>query len=188
MMDLIVKAAKQADIWHAGQVRKYTNRPYITHPARVAHAVAVSNVGSAVTVAAAYLHDTIEDCGVVYSDLYIQFGHDVADIVIDLTNTSKVDIPKASRKERKAYDLRKIAMIPQSSKVIKMLDRIDNLGEYPLDNDEATKFLKQVYLDESYSLYQVVKDADEQLAYRLLTKINEVSEQIGGMIYERGDR
>lgn len=187
-VNIVKRAVNQASIWHEGQVRKYTNMPYITHPIRVAHAVSLSKISSDDTIAAAYLHDVMEDCGVLYTDILTRFNSRVADLVFELTNKSKFHIPNATRKERKSYDLRHISEISRDAKIIKIFDRIDNLGEYPLDNDEATKFLRTVYLDESYLLYQVVKDSDKQLASVLLDKINEVSGQIGGNVYERGDR
>ena len=185
MCELIFRAASMAENWHKGQVRKYTNQPYITHPIRVAFAVMKSEIASQDTVAAAYLHDVVEDCGVSTETIAYRFNYKIASLVAELTNTAKVDIPNASRKERKAYDLNRIKIYSsREAKVIKMFDRIDNLGEYPLDNSEATKFLKQVYLDESFQLYHVLKDADELLAARLLDKIDSVSRQIGGLRYE----
>lgn len=182
-MSLIINAAVRATRWHEGQVRKYTNQPYINHPIRVAHAVMQHKIASPITVAAAYLHDVIEDCNVSHSELMFFFGKDIADLVGELTNDAKLVMPNARRAERKAHDLKRISTISRDAKIIKMFDRIDNLGEYPLENSEAIKFLKQVYLDESFSLYQVVKDADEALASVLLDKINQVSRQIGGLNY-----
>lgn len=188
-MSLIVRAAKLADYWHKGQVRKYTNQPYITHPARVAHAVAVHWIGCESTVAAAYLHDVIEDCNISYDLLIQHFNPEIANLVLELTNDAKLVMPKANRRERKAYDLKRISTISRTAKIIKMFDRIDNLGEYPLNDEKATKFLNDVYLEESFQLHQVVKDADEELAVRLLDKINQVAEQIGGLnYYERSGR
>ena len=47
---------------HKGQVRKELNEPYIIHPIRVGRMAAQYGLGG-YTVAAAYLHDVIEDCG-----------------------------------------------------------------------------------------------------------------------------
>lgn len=188
MDNLIIKAAQLAAGWHAGTYRKYNGKPYIVHPIRVANAVILSDIASETTVAAAYLHDVVEDCDVSTEQIVYRFNYDICVLVTELTNNSKYCLPKgSSRAERKAFDLKRISTVSREAKIIKIFDRIDNLNDFPLDNDEATKFLKRVYLGESYQLYQVVKDADKELASTLLDTINEVSRQIGADNYERSD-
>lgn len=124
---LIVKAAQFAEYHHRGQVRDYTNRPYITHPIRVAGRVATHPEANADLVAAAFLHDVVEDCGVTINEIYREFNQQIADYVSQLTNTSKdTDLP---RSERKKADRRRIANICRRAKIVKLIDRIDNLGE-----------------------------------------------------------
>lgn len=60
---LIADAAAFAAQAHAGQVRKYTGEPYIRHPEAVAKLVQASG-GDTAMVAAAWLHDTVEDTAV----------------------------------------------------------------------------------------------------------------------------
>ena len=56
-----------------GQMRKYTNDPYIVHPIRVATTVAKFG-GTDEMIAAAYLHDVVEDTGVSIVDILDMFG------------------------------------------------------------------------------------------------------------------
>lgn len=90
-MSLIIDAAQFAATAHKGQVRKYNGRPYISHPIRVAGRVATHPEASEELVAAAFLHDVVEDCNVGIGLLQRIFGHAVASLVGDLTNPSKGD-------------------------------------------------------------------------------------------------
>lgn len=84
---------------HHGQRRKNAARsPYITHPAEVAALVAALG-GSASAVAAAWLHDTVEDCPPTsLAELSRLFGAEVAGLVRELTDDKH--LPKAERKRR----------------------------------------------------------------------------------------
>lgn len=59
-MSLIIKAAQLANALHRGQTRKYTNRPYIEHPIRIAGKIATFDWADEKLVATGFLHDTIE--------------------------------------------------------------------------------------------------------------------------------
>ena len=77
---MIQKAAEFAAHAHAGALRKGSKLPYIVHPREVAMIVAMMTEDPEV-IAAAYLHDVIEDAGVRYEELEEQFGKRVADLV-----------------------------------------------------------------------------------------------------------
>ena len=142
---------------HCGQTRKYTGRPYITHPVRVALRVAAHPIASDELVAAAYLHDVVEDCGVMFEEIEREFGAAVATMVRHLTNLPKV--PGENRKLRKQKDRERIALVPPECKIVKLIDRIDNLREID-PNDGFAK----VYADESLLLLEVLREADRELA------------------------
>ncbi len=90
-MDLVHKAQVFAIAAHSavGQRRKYTNEPYFVHPAEVARIVAEVPGSTPEMVAAAWLHDTVEDTGVTYNDIHMNFGPEVAVLVGWLTDVSK---------------------------------------------------------------------------------------------------
>jgi len=178
-MNLIIRAAHFAEDKHQNQIRKYSGVPYITHPARVATATTLYPETTEEMVAAAWLHDVMEDCDVSFIELYGEFGDKVATLVRELTNDSKIVLPKGNREQRKQHDMARISKISQQAKVIKILDRFDNLGEFPLDNEESVKFLRSAYLGESDALYQVVKDADEYLAFAMKYRIDSIRKLIG---------
>lgn len=129
-MSLIERAAGFAAHWHAGQTRKSRAAvPYIVHPAEVA-ALASLFGGDAQTVAAAWLHDTVEDCPPTsLADIAADFGPEVAAIVAEVSDDKS--LPKAERKRRQ------IVHAPDSSPratLVKICDKISNvrsLAQHP---------------------------------------------------------
>ena len=90
-MDVVRKAQVYAMAAHASvkQVRKYTGEPYIVHPAEVAKIVASVPGSTPDMVAAAWLHDVVEDTGCTFTDIHMAFGIDIATLVGWLTDVSK---------------------------------------------------------------------------------------------------
>ena len=173
MNNLILEASRYAERWHRGIFRKYTGEPYIFHPARVAARVSFLPQTDNFLVAAAWLHDVVEDCGVSKASICGIFGSRIAEIVWELTNPSK-KYPEKPRYERKAMDLDHIAKISVEAKLIKICDRIDNLNDYPVWDEEAAKFVRDKYYNESVDLYDVVKDADYWLGCELAQTLENV--------------
>lgn len=160
-MNEILKAARFAANAHRDQKRKYTDLPYITHPCRVAGRVAIHPLANEAAVCAAYLHDVVEDCGVTLTQLKVEFGEEVAGLVAWLTNPSKGS--KAPRAERKALDREHIAKAPQIAKVIKLIDRIDNMSEM----DGGDEDFVCLYRKETTALLNEIGDADFELGDEL---------------------
>ena len=97
MNDLVQRAESFARTAHAGQTRKGAARePYATHLEEVADFV-TRHGGDAVTIAAAWLHDTVEDCPpLTIADIEAAFGAQVAAMVSELTDDKSLG--KAERK------------------------------------------------------------------------------------------
>lgn len=178
--DLVTRARRFAHKAHDGQFRKYgrSHVPYITHPERVArragslaHKVTNSVLRCDEIVAAAYLHDVIEDCGVTHAELETLFGKCVADLVQELTNPSKGS--KASRDERKRMDREHIAQVSDAAKLIKLCDRADNLRETLTDHEVPSGFARK-YADESVLLLEVLRGIDEDTEDEIEWLIDEI--------------
>lgn len=107
----------------AGQRRKYTDEPYIVHPAAVVELVR-SITDNPVLLAAAWLHDTVEDTTTTLSDIENHFGNDVAMLVEMLTNTAPQSA--GNRTERKMAHFRHTAQASPDAQTIKLADIIDN--------------------------------------------------------------
>ena len=90
---------------HGLQKRKYTEELYIEHPKRVAKIVE-SVPHSSEMVAAAYLHDVVEDTDVSIEEIQEKFGDKVAKLVEELTDEyMKMNYPHLNRKKRKEKEV-----------------------------------------------------------------------------------
>ena len=132
-----------------GQMRKYSDDPYIVHPIRVATTVAKFG-GTDEMIAAAYLHDVVEDTGVSIVDIQDMFGTDVALIVNGLTDVSKPE--DGNRAVRKAMDRAHSASATYEAQFVKCADMIDNAHDIG-DNDPS---FNVVYRKEMLLLIQVL--------------------------------
>jgi (p)ppGpp synthase/HD superfamily hydrolase len=115
-------AASFAARAHRHQTRKDDSTPYFAHPVRVALTVRdVFGCGDPVCLAAALLHDTIEDTTTDYDDLAERFGREVADVVAAVTKNAA--LPEAEREA--AYDAG-LARADWRARLIKLADVYDN--------------------------------------------------------------
>ena len=149
MPDLVVRARTFARLAHGSQKRKYTGEPYIVHPIEVSEIVARHN-GSKEMIAAALLHDTVEDTDVTIDDIRNEFGNAVALLVDDLTDVSKLE--DGNRATRKAMDRDHTANASAAAMVIKAADLISNSKSIA---EHDPKFAK-VYFEEKRALLDVM--------------------------------
>ena len=157
-MEVVEKARVFATAAHAacGQLRKYTYEPYIVHPAEVASIVA-SVPHTDEMVAAAWLHDVVEDTGVTIETIRAEFGEKIAELVGWLTDVSRPD--HGNRAARKAVDRAHTAMAPAEAQTVKLADLISNTRSI-MEHDE--KFAK-TYLEEKRLLLEVMTKGDATL-------------------------
>ena len=155
-MDIEKKALDFATTAHTGQKRKYTGEDYIVHPIEVAEIVKTVAYTPEM-IAAALLHDVVEDTDVSLEDISIKFGPDIADLVCDLTDVSKPE--DGNRAARKALDRAHTALASASAKTIKLADLISNSRSIV---EFDPKFAK-VYLKEKALLLDVLTEGDEIL-------------------------
>ena len=145
--ELVRKAYEFAENAHRGQVRK-SGEPYFMHPVSVA-SILTDLMIDATTIAAGFLHDTVEDCPDITLDtLRAEFGDEVALLVEGETKLDKLDI--TSREEQKAESLRK--MILAMSKdirvvVIKLADRLHNMRTMRFQSPDRQKAIAHETLD-----------------------------------------
>lgn len=158
-MDIVRKAQVFAMAAHAavGQKRKYTNEPYIVHPAEVAAIVASVPGSTPDMVAAAWLHDVIEDTGCTFTDVHMAFGIDIATIVDWLTDVSRPE--DGNRAARKAIDRAHTAEAPAEAQTIKLADLISNSRSIVQHDPTFAK----VYLEEKRMLLEVMTKGDPSL-------------------------
>ena len=160
-MDIVEKARVFATAAHAAaaQLRKYTNEPYIVHPREVA-GIVLQHGGSDVQIAAAWLHDVVEDTGVTIETIRTEFGTDVAELVGWLTDVSRPE--QGNRATRKAIDRAHTAMAPAAAQTIKLADLISNCTS--IVEHDAT--FAKTYLEEKRLLLEVLNKGNAELAAR----------------------
>ncbi len=127
MSSLIERAQAFATRAHEGATRKFTGEPYVTHPQQVAERAAALSDATDEMVAAAWLHDVVEDTSYTEDDIAAEFGDVVASLVMELTNPSKLTTG-LSREQKKQLDREHLAQISLPAKRIKLLDRLHNLS------------------------------------------------------------
>jgi (p)ppGpp synthase/HD superfamily hydrolase len=156
-MDFIYLAAIDiARRAHNGQLRKYTNEAYITHPFAVAGLVASITTDDDMIVAA-ILHDVVEDSPIKIETIYGIFNKRIGDMVADLTDVSKKS--DGNRTVRKRIDREHTARASKEAKTIKLADLIDNTKTIvPFDPNFA-----KIYMKEKQLLLEVLQDGDETL-------------------------
>jgi len=111
---------------HRDQKRKDQHAsPYINHPIALAETLwHVGGVRDARTLAAALLHDTLEDTDTTRRELVARFGSRVADVVAEVTDDKS--LPKA---ERKRLQVEHAPGLSRAAKLVKLADKICNLRE-----------------------------------------------------------
>jgi (p)ppGpp synthase/HD superfamily hydrolase len=163
-MSIIIEAAQYAAKAHEGVFRKHRKVPYINHPSRVAGRVAIHPKATPELVAVAWLHDVIEDVkDIGPDDIRKTFGNEVAEGCIALCNPSIGS--KESRKVRKAQDRAHIAELPDKWKLIKIIDRIDNLTDLHIDRGLAEISFLELYAKESRLLLDEAFEFDDKYSY-----------------------
>uniref|UniRef100_A0A914VFA7 Guanosine-3',5'-bis(diphosphate) 3'-pyrophosphohydrolase MESH1 n=1 Tax=Plectus sambesii TaxID=2011161 RepID=A0A914VFA7_9BILA len=123
---LIVRAADFAARKHKDQRRKDPQQtPYINHPLGVARILTEEgNIFDPATIAAALLHDTVEDTKTTFDELTEHFGPEVMAIVEEVT-----DDKRATKAARKQAQIDKAPHKSHKAKLVKMADKLYNLRD-----------------------------------------------------------
>lgn len=127
MGTLFNRAIQYAVDAHAGQLRKGTNIPYIVHPMEAA-AIVASMTQNEEVLAAAILHDVIEDTGRTRQDIEREFGTTVAAYVASESENKRENLPAAETWQlRKQETLNRLSNASEPIKMIALGDKLSNL-------------------------------------------------------------
>jgi (p)ppGpp synthase/HD superfamily hydrolase len=167
-IDLIQKAWDFAAKKHQDQF--YGDKPYIYHIGAVVNEVYYARPyiptsdDLYILVPCAILHDTIEDTNTTHQELINEFGYPIADGVLALTK----DLSVGNKSTQLTDSLDRIVDQPIEIAIVKMADRITNLGEPPYAWD-----IKKIvsYHKQSIEIYDRLIYANSILAGRLKLKI-----------------
>ncbi|HEY7469598.1 MAG TPA: bifunctional (p)ppGpp synthetase/guanosine-3',5'-bis(diphosphate) 3'-pyrophosphohydrolase [Acidimicrobiia bacterium] len=145
-VELLRRAHEWARKAHEGQVRK-TGDPYITHPVTVALMLAEYGLDEP-TLAAALLHDTVEDTNLTLAEISGEFGDEIARLIDGVTKLDRVRY--SNREQAQAATIRKMVVaMAQDVRVliIKLFDRLHNLRTVHALRDEKQQRVARETLD-----------------------------------------
>jgi (p)ppGpp synthase/HD superfamily hydrolase len=133
MKGLIDSALTFAAVAHRDQKRKATNIPYIVHPVGVMLILIEFGENDPDLLAAALLHDTVEDAGATLNQLREKFGERVAEIVAGCSEPDKDD----TWENRKNHTIHYIKSAPKHIQLVSAADKLHNLRSMIKDYEEA---------------------------------------------------
>ena len=184
-LTIVERAYMVAELAHQGQIRK-SGEPYITHPIAVSQILADLGIGP-ITIAAALLHDTVEDTDYTLAQLQKDFGDEIASLVDGVTKLDKVKFGEHAQAET----VRK--MVISMSKdirvlVIKLADRLHNARTWGFVEPEKAKKKAQetleIYAPLAHRLgISAIKNELEDLSFSVLYP--KVYEEIVNLVKQR---
>jgi len=187
-VDLLVRAFETAQLLHSGQTRK-SGEPYITHPLAVAHILAGYGMDAA-TLAAALLHDTVEDTEFTIEAVTDDYGETVAALIDGVTKLDRVKF--SNREDQQAATIRKMVMAMARDVrvlVIKLVDRLHNIRTiHPLRPEKQQRIAAEtleVYAPLAHRLgVQEIKHEMEDRCFAILHPLR--YEELVGLLRARG--
>lgn len=149
---LFARAAAFAAFAHDGQTRKGTALPYIVHPMEAA-AIAATMTNDQEVLAAAVLHDVIEDCGITEAELRLKFGKRVAMLVRAESEEKEADAA-ASWQKRKLYTINRLRSASREQMILTLSDKLSNLRSIRRDLQEHGDSLWQRFNQPNSSMHR----------------------------------
>ena len=161
-----------------GEQKTPKGLPYLAHITCVAmeviNACEKSNLDEEkanIAISCALLHDVIEDTNITYDELYVKFGETIANGVEALTK----DKTLVSKQEQMKDSIERLLTQPYEVQMVKLADRITNLGIPPKhwDNEKISKYQK-----EASFILSCLGNSNIYLAKRLKEKIEDYKKYI----------
>jgi len=194
-----------------GEQKRASGDPYFSHPLEVAAILTDLKLDDS-TIAAALLHDTIEDTPTTRAEIDQMFGHDIGALVEGLTKLNKLDL--VTKEAKQAENLRKLLLaIADDVRVllVKLADRLHNMrtlshmpqatrrrtAEETLDiyaplagrmgmQDMREELEDLAFRDLNPDAYKVISDRLEALEVRNVGRVVEIEQQLTKKIADRG--
>jgi len=159
--NLLLKALSFAAYKHRHQVRKGSEPiPYINHPIALADLlVRTANVSDPEIIAAALLHDTVEDTCTTAEELKAEFGPVISQLVAELTDDKRL-----SKEERKRRQLEHASSLSPRARIVKLADKVCNLRDIVEDPPARWPLeRKQQYFDWAKSVVDKIRETNVEL-------------------------
>ncbi len=185
MNTIISRAAVDAALWHADQVRKIGNEPYIKHPAEVARTLAHHGCDAEIQ-AAGWLHDVIEDTDADMDWLVTNYGMRIADMVATASEDKSITDWKTRKqdfidriRETENLDGLKVICADKISNVSSLGFAIEEHGlDFCMSKFNAGKDDQVWYLDKIVAIMQ--ERLNNAMSTMLWGLVQELKQQFGG--------
>ncbi len=199
--ELLVRAYEYAKQAHANQKRA-SGEPYFIHPCEVADILMDLGLDAA-TIAAAFLHDVIEDTDSTAEDIKAEFGEEVLGLVLSVTKLEKIVFK--SKEDENAENFRKIFVAMAKDVrviIIKLADRLHNMRSLNFLSQERQQRMASETLDiyaplagrlgisqikcelEDLCLKYLDPESYEYLVYNIRERLSERQEFVNGIVDE----
>ncbi|MCA9364089.1 HD domain-containing protein [Candidatus Kaiserbacteria bacterium] len=181
----IEQAIRAAAVLHKDQVRRgLVPIPYVAHLYAVATLIS-DYTEDEDTIVAALLHDTIEDTDYTPRELENDFGRNVADIVLGVTETENTEGADWATRKRKY--LKQLKGAPEASLIVSAADKIHNMRNLIEEYYDAhARFMKDFggTLEERVRVYQEISNIlNRRLKNPILSEFNHVFEEYKKFIH-----
>jgi guanosine-3',5'-bis(diphosphate) 3'-pyrophosphohydrolase len=158
---LLIDALAFAADKHRRQRRKDPEAsPYINHPIALARVLSVEGrVRDVKVLAAAVLHDTLEDTETTYEELHERFGQTIAAVVREVTDDKTLQPP-----ERKRLQIEHAAQLSRRARLVKLADKTCNLRDLVTNppHDWALQ-RRRDYFDWAQKVVDRIRGTDKKL-------------------------
>lgn len=177
LLDAALVLAAQA---HAGQRRKYVGTPYLSHCIEVVNILIEHGVQDDVMLAAAALHDVLEDTPWVDTSikaklLHMQYNLGICEAVVSLVVELTEPAHQGNHATRKALEAQRLSQISPEAQTIKYADLISNTSSI-VQHDEG---FAKVYLQEKWNILGVMRQGHEGLLNAALVECSQAADDIG---------
>ncbi|MCF7816047.1 MAG: HD domain-containing protein [Candidatus Pacebacteria bacterium] len=174
----VEQAIRAASVLHKDQVRKgKVPYPYVTHLFAVAMIVS-DYTSDENTIVAALLHDTLEDTDYTEAELEDDFGGDVKDIVLSVTEPSLKTDDKSGVSEQKKQYLKQLKVASERALVVAAADKIHNMRsiveEYYDNHSEFIADFGSSFDDRMYMYQEISNTLNRNLKNAILSEFNSV--------------
>jgi GTP pyrophosphokinase len=176
--EFVLKAYQEAESSHKGQERA-EGVPYFIHCLRIANNLMEKlDVFKKEAIAAALLHDSVEDSEMELSHVQVLFGKEVAEMVDNLTRDHDGDTEE-NKYERKVKHAEHVSHKDRYSQMIKAMDFLDNVTSWsviPLDSPLRKKFPR--WFKEAENMYiPFAKKLDDKIADDIKEQLEVINQQ-----------
>lgn len=161
---------------HKNQNRKVTNDPYVNHPISVAKILRENKKSHKIKelVAAAFLHDTLEDTNTTEHELEKLFGKLITSLVLELTTDEK-EKEKIGKEKYLAEKMSDNSRMSNWALVIKLADRLDNVSDLKNADEKFRKrYTKETrHILETLEKNRKLSSTHKKLIKKIEEKLNE---------------